>query len=52
MPVKNGSNSYEGKSITPSEASKQLTVLINKLAKPNGKKGELDSILIYIDRAA
>lgn len=51
-PVKSGSYSYEGQPVIPTEAAKQLKAVIDLLANPSAShyRGELDSLLLYIDR--
>jgi hypothetical protein len=52
-PVKSGSYSYECPAVTPTEAASQLKAVLDLLANPRASqyRGELDSLLIYIDRA-
>ena len=51
-PVKSGSYSNEGQAVTSTEAAKQLKAVLDLIANPSASqyRGELDSLLIYIDR--
>jgi len=52
-PIKTGSYSYEGPAVAPTDAAKQLKAVLDLIADPKGSlyRGELDSLMIYIDRA-
>lgn len=52
-PAKHNSHSWEGAVVTSTEAAEQLKQVLGYLADPKASNysGELDSMLVYIDRA-